>query len=370
MTPMRALPCSLLLLLSGCMVPEAWVDLDLESTAFVNHWILEGEATRVTLMADGYECPDGRTARVDLLRPTGFDGPRPLALLLHDGAYDWLDAADNAYETGRTRLGALYADDQVASTLGTDGDEVDGNARGAWPASLLRAGYAVAVPGNCYGDLWHGRGGNDLQLEGFLRNGARLASDAIHLAQAQSDVSDQRLLGIGLGDGGRGVTELALDGVVFDAVVVDASPDWLSPTVQRPAYFQRYITGLQRIWHSELPDVSDPAVTVQDELDALQALLQRDTLVHLVSDLGWRTPIIYAWSSTDELVDADQARPAAETIAARYPDGEHRVLDWQEAAHAPSNTERGFETVQGFMVWVGDLLGEFVYVPPAEEPVP
>ena len=368
MGAMRTLTCCSLLLLSGCVMQEAWVDLDLETTAFVNRWILEGQANRVVLEAEGYTCPDGRTARVDLLRPTGFDGPRPLALLLHDGVYDWLDEADNHYETALPRLGALYADDQVAAMLGVDGNEVDGNARGAWPAALLQAGYAVVVPGNCWGDLWHGRGDNSLQVEGFLRQGARLAHDAVRLASAQPDVSDQRVIAVGLGEGGRGITELATDGFEFDAVVYDATPDWLSPVIQRPAFFQRYITGLERIWHAELP--TDPPPTTQERLNALQDLLQEDSLVHLVSEAGWRTPIIYAWSSTDEIVSADHARPAAETIAARYPDGLHRVLDWQEAAHAPSNTERGFDTVTGFMTWIGDLLGEFVYVPPPEEPAP
>lgn len=366
MTPMRAFPCLLLVLLSGCAISEAWEDLDLDDTAFVNTWILEGDATRTVLLADGFECPDGRTARVDLLRPTGFDGPRPLALLLHDGVYEWIDDTNNTYENTVNRLGALYADRQIAATLGVDGADVDGDARGAWPAALLQAGYAVAAPGNCWGDLWHGRGDNDLQAEGFLREGARLASEAIRLAAAQDDVSDQRVIAIGLGEGGRGVVELASEGVDFDAVVIDASPDWLSPVLQRPAWFQRYIAGLERIWYAELPVDG----TTQQRLDALQTLLQRDSLVHLVSDLGWRVPIVYAWSSTDEIVDPDQARPAAETIAAQYPDDLHRVVDWQEPSHAPSNSERGYAHVQDYLTWIGDLLGEFTWVAPPESPAP
>ena len=368
MNPMRTLLCSLLVLLSGCAVEEAWLELDLETTDFVNRWILEGQATRVVLTADGYECPDGRTARVDLLRPTGFEGPRPLALLLHDGVYDWRDEANSHYETGLPRLGALYADDQVAAMLGVNGDDVDGNARGAWPAVLLQAGYAVAVPGNCWGDLWHGRGDNSLALEGFLRLGARLARDAVRLSVAHGDVTDQRVIAVGLGEGGRAITELATDGFEFDAVVLDATPDWLSPVVLRQAYFQRYITGLERIWHAELP--TDPPPTTQERLDVLQVLLQRDSLVHLVRDQGWRTPIIYAWSSSDEIVPADYAQPASLAIAAQYPDGLSRVFDWNEPAHAPSNTERGYEKVGEFVTWIGDLLGEFEYVPPPEEPLP
>lgn len=363
MRPMRALLCCLLL--SGCVAEENWVDLDLGTTTFVNPWVLEGEATRTTLQASGFECPDGRTARIDLVLPTGFEGPRPLALVLHDGAYDWLDAGGNAYEGAVERLGALYADDQIARLLGVDEVEVHGSAFGVWPATLLQAGYAVAAPGNCWGDLWHGRGDNNLQLEGFLRLGARLASEAIQVARAHESVSDQRLLGIGLGEGGRGIAELALEDVAFDAVYVDAPPDWISPVLQQPALYQRYITGLERIWASELPSTASQ----QERLVLLQDLLQRDTFVHLVADLGWRTPIIYTWSSTDEILDPDQARPAAETIAASYPEGQYRVLDWATPAHAPSNGERALEQVAGFMTWIDDLLGEFEHVPPPAAPV-
>ncbi len=366
MIPMRALPCLLLVLLSGCVLEEAWVDLDLDDSAFVNRWILEGQATRTVLLAEGYQCPDGRTARVDLLRPTGFEGPRPLALLLHDGVYEWLDDTSSTYENTVNRLGALYADDQVAAMFGVDGALVDGNARGSWAASLLQAGYAVAAPGNCWGDLWHGRGDNDLQGEGFLRQGARLAADAIRLATEQPDVTDQRLIAVGLGEGGRGIVELALDGVDFDAVVVDGSPDWLSPVTQRPAWFQRYITGLERIWFAEIP----ADLPTQERLTVLQGLLQRDSLVHLITDLGWRVPIVYASSPTDEIVDADMTLPAAQAIGPRYAEGQSIVDEWPGPEHVPSNSERGYDAVQGYMTWIGELLGDFVYLAPPAAPAP
>ncbi len=357
----RLLPASLCLLMLGCVPDEDWQDFDLSVIPFANTWVDRGSATRTVLLAEGYTCPDGATARVHVVEPVGTDSPAPLALVLHGRAFDWIGPGGDHFED-TDRLNAAWADGEVEQTLGLTSPEASGRLRGAWAAALLEAGYAIALPANCWGDLWHGRGQNNLD-EGFARLGARLAHDAIGLAAERPGITDQRVLAIGLGEGGRGVAELGLDGVHLDGIVVDASPDWLSPVLATPSLNQRFILGLQTVWASDLDAEATPA----DQLDQLRVGLQRDSFVHLVSDLGFRVPAVYAWSSLDERIDPDQSRPAAETIAAAYPSSQYRVVDWQEATHAPSNTDRGLDSARDFLAFMDGVLGPFEYVePPAD----
>lgn len=360
----RLLPASLCLLALGCVPDEEWEELDLSVVPFANEWVDRDSATRTVLLAEGYTCPDGVTARVHVVEPTGIDTPAPLALLLHGRAFDWIGPGGDHFEDA-DRLNADWADGAVEDVLGLSAPEASGRLRGAWAAALLESGYAIALPANCWGDLWHGRGRNDLD-EGFARLGARLAHDAIGLAAARPGITDQRVIAIGLGEGGRGIAELGLDGVPLDGIVVDASPDWLSPILATPSLNQRLILGLQTVWSADVDGEAAPA----EQLDQLRGALQRDSLVHLVSDLGFRVPAVYAWSSLDERIDPDQARPAAETIAAAYPASRYRVVDWQESTHAPSNTDRGLDSARDFLAFLQGVLGPFEYVEPPEPAAP
>jgi hypothetical protein len=352
-----ALFTALVLLMTGCWIDDEFEEYDLVVTPFENDYVVRGTASLEVTLAQGYECPDGRTARIYYLEPDGVAGPRPLAVLFHGRTFDYVDPQGEHYE-GVDRLSSPWAATQVQELLGLT-EDVTTPSEGAWAAALLEQGWTVALPADCWGDLWHGRGNNDLAGEHFLRLGSYLASDVIRLAQERDGVSTQRVLAIGLGEGGRAISELVGDGVELDAVIIDSSPDWLAPVVTDTVFNQDYVGGLLRIYDDETGAILDPA----PQLDALRAALRRDSMMHAVQDLGFRAPIVYGWSQLDERIDPETSRPAAEAIGANYPPGTYQVLDWQVAAHAPSN--RDIAQTRELLGWVEGQLGP---LPP--EPVP
>lgn len=338
-----------LLLLTGCWIDDEFEDHDLVVTPFENEYVARGSATLEVTLAEGYECPDGRTARIYYVEPEGVPGPRPLAILFHGRTFDYVDLQGAHYE-GVDRLNSPWAATRVHEILGLV-DDATVPSEGAWIGALLEQGWTVALPADCWGDLWHGRGNNDLAGEHFLRLGSYLASDTIRLAREREGVSTQRVLAIGLGEGGRAVSELIGDEVHLDAVVIDSSPDWLAPVVNETVTNQDYVAGLLRIWDDETAGIEDPT----GQLDALRGALRRDSLVHAVQDLGFRQPIVYGWSQLDERIDAETSRPAAEAIGAAYPAGTYQVLDWQVTAHAPSN--RDIIQTRELLAWLEGQLG-------------
>lgn len=354
MTPMRI--CSPLLLsvaLAGCVVDQDWEEFDLARAPFANEWVDRGDAEFEVLLADGYTCPDGLDARLYLVEPStpaSATEPRPLALLLHGRNLDQ-PLATGEFPFGEDRLSAEWAALQVESMLGMEsalGPAAQGE--GAWVAALLEAGFAVVAPGDCWGDLWHGRGDNPYE-ERFLRYGAWLASEAIATAARRPEISAETLVVVGLGEGGRGLTELILDGVQVDGAVVDSSPDWLSPWIAQPTLHQEEIEALFAIYDGELTGITEPAA----KLNALRVLLERDSLVNAVQNLGFRAPIVYAWSSLDERIDTELAQPAADVIAVNYPPLDATVLDWAVPGHAPSN--RDPEQARLRLEWLMGRLG-------------
>lgn len=338
MNPMRWTPLLLAaLVLPACAVDNKWEDFTLERAPFANAWVDRADATFEIMLADGYVCPDGAGARVYLLEPSSPVDPatpRPLALLLHGRNFDAV-ADDGAHLDGENRLNAAWSSNQVETTLGMESSlGTTGQGEGAWAAALLERGFAVVVPANCWGDLWHGTGRNAYD-EGFLRLGSRLADEAVTLASARPGISGDQLVVVALSEGGRGLVELIADGPPIAAAFVDSSPDWLSPLVAQPSVFRDELAALAAIYDDEVGDIADPPAL----LGALRVSLERDTLVTSVRDLGFRAPIVYAWSSLDERIDPAWAQPAADIIATTYPAADAQVLDWGISDHAPSNRD-------------------------------
>ena len=339
MGPMRSplLLSAALASLCGCVVDAEWEEFELDRAPFANAWVARGDAEFEVMLAPGYTCPDGRGARVYVVEPTApppADAPRPLALLAHDRAFD-VRADDGSSLAGEDRLDARWSATRVESVLGMEsalGPAAQGE--GAWVAALLDAGFAVVAPANCWGDLWHGTGDN-AEDEGFLRLGRYLLDDAITLAAQRPEISAETLVVVGLGAGGRAVTELALRGVAIDGAIVDSSTDWLAPYVAQPGINSEEIAALLAIYDAEVGAIADPAA----QLAQLRLALERDSLVHVVRDLGWRVPLVYGWSSLDPNVDTSFTQPAADAIATSYPAGSAQVLDWGVADHIPSNRD-------------------------------
>ena len=335
MTPMRTPLLLLCVVLGGCVVDSTWEEFELSRAPFANAWVDRDSANFEVILAQGYTCPDGLEARIHLIEPSAPSAtPRPLALMLHGKNFDQL-LTGGEHPFDEDRLTTDFAALQVESMLGMESAlGPAGQGEGAWVASLLDRGFAVVAPGNCWGDLWHGRGDNAYQ-ERYLRYGAWLASEAITTAARRPGISAETLLVVGLAEGGRGVTELVIDGVQIDGVIVDSSPDWLSPWIAQPTLHQEEIETLFAIYDGEIGDITEPAT----RLNALRVALERDTLVHAVLDLGFRSPIVYAYSSLDPRTDQDLAQPAADAIQVNYPPLDQVVLDWAVPDHAPSNRD-------------------------------
>jgi hypothetical protein len=174
--------------------------------------------------------------------------------------------------------------------------------------------------------------------------------------QAHEDATTDRLLALGLAEGGRAITELALSGVAIDAAVIDASPDALAPQVSGSAIDQPYTDGLLKIYDYEVREAAE----ADDKLDLLRAALSRDSLAHPITNLGYRVPVFYGYSSLDERISLDSTLPAATAILNHYPVGTYEIVDWETAETAPSNSL--IDRTGAILDWLNTLL------PPLPEP--
>jgi hypothetical protein len=350
--PLLLLPA---LLLSGCWVGTDFPDYDLSETPFSNPYLERGEALLRVEEASGFVCPDGSTPLIYFVSPATRPGAVPGAVLFHGGNFDYVDAGGDHFED-QDRLTGLWAQEQIHNVLGIGGEGIATDVRGAWVGALVKRGYRVAVPGNCWGDLWHGRGQGDVASEGFQRQGGFLASEVVLQLQAHEDATTDRLLALGLAEGGRAITELALSGVAIDAAVIDASPDALAPQVSGSAIDQPYTDGLLKIYDYEVREAAE----ADDKLDLLRAALSRDSLAHPITNLGYRVPVFYGYSSLDERISLDSTLPAATAILNHYPVGTYEIVDWETAETAPSNSL--IDRTGAILDWLNTLL------PPLPEP--
>lgn len=321
------------LLLSGCWVGTDFPDYDLSETTFSNPYLARGEALLQVEEASGFVCPDGSTPLIYFVTPASRPKALPSAVLFHGGNFDYIDEGGDHFGD-QDRLTGLWAQEQIHNVLGIGGEGNATETRGAWVGALVKRGYRVAVPGNCWGDLWHGRGQGDVDGEGFQRQGGFLASEVVLRLRAHEDATTGRLLALGLAEGGRAITELALSGVSIDAAVIDASPDALAPLVTGSAIDQPYTDGLLAIYDYEVRTAED----VEAKLDLLRVALSRDSLAHPIANLGYRVPIFYGYSSLDERIRPESTLPAAAAILSHYPIGSYEIVDWETSETAPSNS--------------------------------
>jgi hypothetical protein len=345
----RLLFLPLLLLLAACWVDVEFPDYDLGETPFSNAYLERSAALLQVEEATGFTCPDGTTALIYFVSPTEKASLLPSAVLFHGGNFDYVDPSGDHFED-EDRLSGHWAQDQIHNILGIG---ADGNAQdtgGAWVAALIEAGYRVALPGNCWGDLWHGKGQGDLDGEGFLRLGSYLATETHQRLLARPDASSERILAIGLAEGGRAITELELAGVSVHGAVLDASPDYLSPLVTGLAVDRPFTDGLLQIYDYDVRSSEDE----DTRLDLLRSALNRDSLAHHINNLDYRTPIFYGYSSLDERIRLDSTLPARDAISNRYPTGSYEIVDWQVAETAPTNSD--LERVRSTLDWFDSIL--------------
>lgn len=272
----------MLLWLIGCFAPGT-LPVEITAIPFDNGMQRATDGVLQTLTYEGLTCPDGEPASFFAVYREGLTEAAPIALVFHDGAFDYVTAPDlqdptaGAHFRLQDRLSAEWARSRVFQTMGL----VDGNFggagednSGALAAALLDEGVFALYPANCWGDLWHNEYGyhRNIGTEGFERNGRFMAWAAAAIASkdATEAATYRTMLGlndlgvpvdpatvyaIGLGDGGRAPMELAFRGgntPDFAGTLIDATPDRLDYYTANAATFSDEVTGLERIYDEEI----------------------------------------------------------------------------------------------------------------------
>ncbi|RME24903.1 MAG: hypothetical protein D6798_10135 [Deltaproteobacteria bacterium] len=265
-----------ILTLLGCFKPyDELPVLDFAEVPFDNGLVDSADA-RVRTFSTGLPCPDGSRARFHLVYRADVTEPVPVAVVLHSGAFDYVlnpeappdDPIHGATWRAESRLRQDWADEMVWDTLGMYPEPVEPaeDNQGALPAALVDAGVAQLHPGNCWGDLWHNEEGyqdNDFAYENMARNGRTFAWWMIRILFEEGFAETQgialpitpsgELFLAGLGEGGRGVVELLThDGMPpVTGVLLDSSPDLLSPYLDPIAELTYEAEGIRRLWPRE-----------------------------------------------------------------------------------------------------------------------
>ena len=261
------------------------------------------------------KCPDGEPASFHLVYRTELETPAPAVILLHSGAFDYvIEPGEDGPLSGlhyhaESRLNRDFALRKVWETLGLQIDDLDPaeNNLGTLPAALANRGVVQFIPGNCWGDLWHNEEGvvvNDLELDGFNRNGRTIANWMLRLlsepdfAESQdvawpTGIDASQIYLIGLGDGGRGVRELLLQpGPSIAGAAVDSVPDNLDAFVSRPVDFEDEIDGMARIY-GDLSDIGSSS---------------------FANDTPLPERFYYLWSTSNPQMPIAASQPAASAL--------------------------------------------------------
>lgn len=276
----RQSPLFACVLLVGCWstelteLPDAEVAFDPEVGDAPEGWMVAALDVNLT-------CPNGSDVRFYALYPSDAatsGQPVPTAVVYHSGAFDFVyaptteDPLAGTHYASPSRLDGGWAIRNIFVTLGMLPDEVEGETHsGVLPRALARDGVAMIFPSNCWGDWWHNRSGvagNDFDADLFGRDGRTAAVWGFQLAStpgaALAILGDElpfvpdpaEVYAIGLGEGGRAVTELLsidedADGVADHqpvGAIVDSTADDLSIYFADPALFGNAVAGLSRIF--------------------------------------------------------------------------------------------------------------------------
>ena len=375
--PRLAASClGMLVFATGCFKPyDDLAPLDLSEVPYDNPLLSVDDAV-VQTIDTSLRCPDGEPARVIAIYRTDLEGPQPVAVVLHGGAFDTLvideveegeaPAEPRTYRSV-SRLTRSWSIGKVWETLGTSTTTIEpGQANlGAVPAALTNAGFIQLYPANCWGDLWHGTATTDNgdavpeAVDGeLIRDGGTLAWWTVRFVVEgdfatqegfsipEADASQIHL--IGLGDGGRGVGELlTIDALPpISSVVLDSTPDQLAPWLAEPA-----------IWPDEVDVVADIYASTDP------AVVDAASLIGAMRD-GTQPPLVgVAWSSIDPQVPSAAAAPTADAAAALGAPS----WDWDFATATHLQLNGDLDRAEQVATWMlEDTLPDFDADPPAE----
>ncbi len=323
----------LVLLLSACWKTEP-ATVEMSEVPYEN--VDLSVAARVRMLDLDLACPTGEPSRLFVLfAPSDTAGP--VAVVLHSGAFDYVTepleddvlAGDHYHAT--SRLDRSWSNDKVWETYGLATTEVNPPEvnLGALPTALVNAGFTVLSPANCWGDLWHGETGvqeGEPDVDGFQRNGRAAAWMTVEM------VVDEAILPVpwngelylaGLGEGGRGVTELLTHAGVptIAGVLVDSSPDDLRPYLDDPVSWADEVAGLERIFGDALSDPSE---------------LAQWTLAGAAAEGLLPARVAYLWSSLDPRLPVATMEGFAKLDGA---DDGHWVVDLGVDRHVLTNAD-------------------------------
>lgn len=351
-TPLAALLLPALAL-SGCFktdlaeLPDSAVAFEPEAEGAPADWSVQAIDMDIT-------CPDGEKTRFYLVYPdeaANSGSAVPAAVVYHSGSFDFVYAPttdeplEGTHFATPNRLNHGWAIREIFVTLGMLPDEIaDTTHTGVLPVALANEGVAMLFPSNCWGDWWHNRSaieGNDFDADYFNREGRttaewgyQLLADPNFAAAFQIEmpivVDTNEVYAIGLGEGGRAVTELLSidndeDGVTDytpAGALVDSTADDLSIFFADPALFGNAVAGLSRIFpdadtsqgslaSAAIPErfgylyaLQDPEIPRASHLQAMDLLL---------SDTSkW----VYVTDSTQHvLLNGDDAGLAADAVS-------------------------------------------------------
>ena len=226
------------------------------------------------------DCPDKEQSKFYFVYPIEAETSGlavPAAVVYGSGAFDFVfapsasDPLAGTHFSSPSRLDHAWAVRNVFTTLGMLPDEIKGeDFTGVLPIALAEEGVAMLFPANCWGDMWHNRGGqagNDFPSDLFNRDGRTAAewgfqilSDPLFAAGLRIElpivIDSNEIYAIGLGEGGRAVTELLSidsndDGVADympSGALIDSTPDDLGIYFEDPSSYGNRIAGLKRIF--------------------------------------------------------------------------------------------------------------------------
>lgn len=294
-----------LLALTGCWYPEL-AELPDSAVMFTPEADPAFEGWSVSAIDVDLTCPDGDKARFYLVYPddAATSGtPVPSAVLYHSGSFDFVyvpsaeEPLKGTHFAEPDRLESGWAVRNIFVTLGMLPDEVDDETHtGALPVALAEEGIAMLLPANCWGDWWHNRSGvsdNAFEEDLFSREGRTAAewgyqflaqpgfAQGVSGAPLPIATDPAQVYAIGLGEGGRAVTELlsidANDDGVADhspaGALMDSTADDLSIYFADAALFGNAVAGLSRIFPSANTDRGSLATaTLPERFGYLYAL--------------------------------------------------------------------------------------------------
>lgn len=312
MTPSPSRP-SLLAAGPALLLAACWKDDYAEIPVDVLAFQPEVQAPKgwlVTPIEVDLQCPDGEPDRFYVLHPKKAPTtPMAVAVLYHGGSLDFVYAPDPGDVLGGThyiepsRLGSEWAVRQVFATLGMYPDQSPAPAEeGLVATAFAERDVAVLLPANCWGDLWANKPGgadNSFVDDFFFRQGRAAAEWSYRFlvdpafaaafdVELPVPVDPTRVYAVGLQEGGRAVGELLHvdndgDGVPDYApagVLVDSSPDDLTPYFDDPALYATTLEGLHRLYPEGMDRVPNGSLVGA-------TLPARTGYVHAVVDPRW-----------------------------------------------------------------------------------